>query len=135
MSQLNIQRAFLTAFVTTNSVFSLPAAYENRDYKPTPGTAYAELLFIPNEEVPLSLKDSNETTGLFRVILRYPVNQGSGNAFAKAQEIVDAFPIGSELSYSGTKLRIMRSQLQRGLVEDGWFKVNVTFRYVALLTR
>lgn len=135
MSQLKIDQAFLTAWITTNSSFGLPTAHENKDYTPDPQTAYAEVFNLPNPLDPLTLNDMDETTGIFRIILRYPVNKGGIAAKIKAQEIVDAFPIGTSVPYSGQSAIIRRTTRQNGVNEAGWYKIVVSIQYITFITR
>jgi hypothetical protein len=135
VSQLKIEQAFLSSWITDKSEFSLPTAYENKDYTPTPQTAYAEIINLPNPLDPLSLKDSDETSGIFRIILRYPVNQSAIIAKTKAQEIVDYYNIGTIVSYSGQSAIIRKTTRQNGAPEDGWYKTVVSLQYFAIITR
>lgn len=135
MSQLKIDQAFITAWKTTNSEFGLPTAYENKHYKPTQDAAYAEIFMLPNDSEALSLADSDETSGIFRVILRYPVGKGAFAAKNKAQEIINAFPIGTGVPYSGQSAIITKTSRQKGVNEDGWYKIVVSIQYFAIITR
>lgn len=135
MSEINIDQAFVVAWETTNSEFSLPTAYENKDYSPDQDTAYAEVFSLPNPVEANSLNDLDETSGLFRIILRYPSGDGAIAAKLKAQEIVDAFKIGTSVPYSGQSAIISKTTRQKGVNEDGWYKIVVSIQYFALITR
>ena len=135
MSQLKIDQAFLTAWLTTNSEFGLPTAYENQDFSADPELAYAEVFLIQNALDMLTINDMDETTGIFRAILRYPVNNGAIAAKAKAQEIIDAFSIGTNVSYSGQSVIITKTSREKGFNENGWYKIVVSIQYIAFITR
>lgn len=128
-----IDDAFVTAFI--DGAFGLPIAHENIDYNPSPGTAYAEIFVIPNPRTPLSLQDTDITTGLFRVVLRYPVGDGSITAKTKAEAIIAAFPINSTVTAGGQSARVTRVMRDRGFPEDGWYKTVVTIFYEAFIAR
>lgn len=128
-----IDQAYMTQFIA--GAFGLPIVHENVDYTPTPQTAYVEIFQIPNEEVGLSLNDSNMTTGIFRAILRYPLNATAIDAKEKAEEIIAFFPIGSEVAYGGQSTRVTGTNRVKGVPEDGWYKIVVSISYNAFLTR
>ncbi len=128
-----IDQAFITEFNAGS--FGLPVAHENAPYEPTLGTAYAELIMAQNPVDALSWADSNESSGVFRVILRYPLNTGSGTAKAKADEILDHFAIDKQITYSGQSVTILSGHREPGVPEDGWYKIVVTIRYWAYLAR
>jgi hypothetical protein len=113
----------------------LPTAYENKDYTPVPQTAYAEIINLPNPVDPLSYSDSDETSGIFRIILRYPVNQSAIISKTKAQEIIDYYKIGTIVSYSNQSAIIRKTTRQKGAPENGWYKTVVSLQYFAIITR
>ena len=115
---------------TTNSY-----QYRTGAYKTTIGRPYVELLVIQNDVTPYSLKHSDQTDGIMRIILQYPLNQGAVLAKMKADEIVQAFKLGQSLSYGGVKLTIMGSSRGPGAPEESWYKISLTLPYRAFLTR
>lgn len=130
---LKIDQALVSHFIGAG--LSLPIAHENLPYQPEAGTPYAELLVLQNDITPYSLNDSNETDGVFRVILRYPVNGGAVAIKTKADEVFAAFAIGQRLAYDGQRLTIVSHQRQPGVAEDGWYKLVLTLAYRAYITR
>lgn len=133
MADLRIDQALVSHFI--DSSFGLPIAHENLAYDPNAGSEYAELLVLQNGTTPWSLKHSNETDGLFRVILRYPLDGGAIAAKTKAGEIFNAFGIGLPISYNGATLTIMSHSRQQGVPEDGWYKIVISMGYKALIRR
>lgn len=135
---LAVDQAFVSAFI--NAAFGLPIAHENLPYTPTAGTAYAELLNIPTDATAYSLHSTDEMTGLFRVILRYPADSGAIAAKTKADAISNVFKLGATVSYNATgnpatSARVVGLQRQSGVAEDGWYKLVLTIRYRAFLRR
>ena len=128
-----IDQAFIDTYIDAD--IGLPIAHENITYKPTAGTKYVELLNIPNDVSPLSLNDSNETDGLFRIILYWPTNVGSVQAKLKADEIMAVFTIGSKVCYSNQCATITRVSRQKGTADDSWYKTVITIRYYAVIGR
>lgn len=132
MSALKIYQAFVSYFTSTAGapiMTGLGVAYENSPFTPTGQSAYAELRYFPNATSGLSLRDQNETTGVFSVILRYPVDVGAIVVKYKAQAIVDAFKPGSAINYLGQRVDIVDSSSGSGFPEDGWYKQVVDIRF------
>jgi hypothetical protein len=130
---LKIDQAFISTFI--DAAFGLPIAHENMEYQPVNGTAYAELINLPNDITPLSMNDSNVTDGIFRVILRYPVNEGAVSAKTMAETIMSAFTINSKVCYDGLCAVVNKVYRQPGVAESGWYKIVVTIGYIATIAR
>lgn len=130
---LKIDQALLSHFIGGN--YGLPVAHENQPYQPTNGQPYAEVLVIQNSVTPFSLASSNETDGIFRVILRYPADGGAVPAKQKAEAISNGFAIGSRLEYQGVAVTITAQSRVPGVPEDGWYKQVLTFNYRAFTDR
>jgi len=134
MSDVRIDQAFTSELITFNAGL-LPIAHENTSYAPTTGTAYAELRNLPNNITPFSLNDSVETDGIFRVILRYPADSGAIAAKLKAQSIMDYFFIGRSVCYNGLCSTVVRLTRSSGIIEDSWFRVDVSIGYRTFIKR
>jgi hypothetical protein len=132
---VKIDQAFVSAFKAGD--FGLPIAYENEQYpaKGSPKGAYAELLMIQNNVTPFSLAHTDETDGIFRVILRYPANGGAIPAKQKAESIANAFRVGRRISYDGVTATVIGSSRVPGVPEDGWYKQVLSFQYRSFITR
>jgi hypothetical protein len=128
-----IDQALISAFIS--GAFGLPIAHENIDYAPTAGTAYAELLVLQNDVTPATLANSNDTDGVFRVILRYPANSGAVAAKVKADAIFNVFAIGQRLTYSGVTVTVLRNSRQPGVAEEGWYTLVLDMPYRANIVR
>jgi hypothetical protein len=130
---LKIDQAFVQSFI--DGSFGLPVDYENMPYTPVSGTAFAELIHLPNPIDSLTLADMNETSGIFRIILRYPADGGAVAAKTKAEAIMAHYPIGSSVAYSGQSATIRSVDRQAGVVEDAWYTLVVSIRYISFITR
>jgi len=130
---IKIDQAFIQAYIDNN--FDIATAYENENYTPTAGTPYIELININNDITPLSVTDSNETDGIFRLILRWPLLQGAIAPKIKANEIITAFKIGTKVCYAGDCATVTNTSIDRGYAEDGWYKLILTIGYYAILGR
>jgi len=128
-----IDKALVSRFIAGS--FGLAIAHENAPYEPVVGIPYAELMVLQNDTTAATLKHSNETDGVFRVILRYPADGGAIAAKEVADLIFAQFKVGQRLTYSGVTLTITGNQRQPGVPEDGWYKVVLTTPYRAFLAR
>ena len=132
---MSVDQAFVDAYVNDNSAFGIAVTGENLPYGPTDSrTPYAELITLPNPTERLSA-DTVEMTGLFRVILRYPLDRGDFEMKTKAEAILAAFPIDSVISYGGQNVQIINVHRGPGNPEKGWFKAVITLGYQAFKNR
>lgn len=130
-----IDRALITQFLAGN--FNLPIAHENQSpaFVPVAGAPYAEIIVLQNDVTPLSLAHSNQSDGVFRVILRYPADSGAVAAKLKADEILGFYKLGTRLNYDGDALTITGNARHVGSVEYGWYKLVLTVSYKAFFGR
>lgn len=130
---VKIDQALVSAFISGN--FGLGIAHENTEFVPTAQSPYAELRVLQNDVTAGTLNDTNDTDGVFRVILRYPVYTGAIAPKLKADQIFAVFGIGTRLSYEGVTLTILNNQRQPGVAEDGWYVLVLTMAYRAAIER
>lgn len=127
-----IDQAFIDTFI--NASFGLEIAHENLPDEPTAGTEYAELINLPNDTTALSLNDLNETDGLFRINLYWPVNKGSIAPKAKADEILAIFTIGTTVCYDSQCATVDSVSREKGATVDNWYKTIITIGYYASIS-
>jgi len=130
---VKIGQAFIQAFIDAN--FGLEIAHQNENYTPTEDIEYFELINIPNDETPLSIKHTNETDGIFQVNLYWPSGTGAIDAKLKVEEVTEAFKIGTEVCYSGQCATVTKTSVDSGTNKDGWYKTIITIGYYANITR
>ena len=130
---VKIDKAFVSAYIDAD--IGLDVAHENSAYNPTSGTEYVELINIPNDITPLSVTGTDQTDGIFRIILYWPVNVGAITPKLKADEILAVFTLGSKVCYSGQCATITRSSRQKGLSVDGWYRIIITITYKSFIGR
>lgn len=130
---IKIDQAFVQTFIDAD--LALEMAHENLTYEPTAGTAYAELINLPNDITPLTLNDVNQTDGVFRILLNYPANEGAITPKTKADEILSAYKVGSQVCYDGQCATVTRQYRQPGTAENGWYRIVITIGYRAYIAR
>jgi hypothetical protein len=130
---LKVDQGLVNLFI--NSAFGLPICHENIPYTPVEGTPYAEIFVIPNDQTALSLYETDQTDGIFRVILRYPVNTSAIPAKTMADTIFAVFKIGSYFYYGDQKVEITGFSRNVGLNEAGWYKLVLSINYNAFIRR
>ena len=133
MASVKIDQALIQHFLAGD--FGIGVAHENLPYQPVIGEPYAEIIVLQNDITPLDFGHTNETDGIFRVILRYPSDTGAMDAKRKADEIFTHFKIGSQIEYETQKLMIVRHDRAAGYSEQGWYKIVMTIGYRAFLAR
>jgi hypothetical protein len=135
MSALKIYQSFVNNIRSSSMLSGMGIAYENQSFKPVAGKPYAQLRYFPNETAPLGIGSTNETTGVFSVTLRYPVDLGAIVVKSKAQAIVDHFRPGSYIYYEGQRVDIVHSSSGSGIIEEGWYKQTIDIRFRAFSAR
>lgn len=129
-----LEQLLLTTF--KDGAFGLPIAYENVEFNPITGHAYAELLIHPGKTIPLTLNDMDVNAGIFRVVLHYPKNTGSITARSKADEITKLYSIGASLVNTDVKLTITNNDVRSSSIDGGmWFSVIIDIFYNSFFTR
>lgn len=130
---IKIDNALIQNFI--DGAYGLSIAHENIDFSPTAGSPYAELLVLPNQ-VGMVTPETNSTTGVFRIILRYPAGKTAVVAKTMADTIQADYPVHGVLTYSGQSVKIMSAKREPSDVpEEGWYKLVITFGYQAFIQR
>ena len=130
---IKIDQAMISRYVSLG--LGHPTAFENQTFIPTAGTAYVELINLPNDITALTIDGLNETDGLFRVNVRYPATIGAVPTKNTAEAIMTGFGVGNRVFYSGQYATITAVSRTRGIVEGGWYKITVNITYRAFITR
>jgi hypothetical protein len=130
---LKINQALINAFVTAFPSF--PTAHRNSDYVPVLGTAYAELITNNNDQTAYSVSTSDQTDGIFKVILRYPVGKGAIAADTMADSVFATYKVGNRISYSTQEVIVTGVSSGNGYPENGWYKLVLSIRYKAFIRR
>lgn len=106
---------------------------ENTSYDPRPNTPYQRVTLLPAEPTNPTFGGSfHRETGLFQVLLCYPLRTGSGDAGAQAKLIRAAFPRGASFTAGGVTAQIERTPFIATAIIDGdRYCVPVRIRYFA----
>ena len=130
---IELDQALVKTFI--DGAFGLPIAYENEDYKPKAGTAYAELEVAKNPENGFTLNDLNDITGFLQIGLNYPTGAGAIPAKTMETTIAATYPIGAVLTYGAQSLEITGIQRPSPAPRDGWYRRLLRINFVAHLPR
>lgn len=131
-----IDKAFINAFQVAAFLPANNIAYENKPFDaPKQTAATAELLMISNDGTPLTLRGSTEETGIFRIILRCPINAGAVALKELAEQIKARFAPRSRVAYEGQSAIVTSANRRPGADEPGKYKQVVDVTYRAFLPR
>ena len=128
-----VDDAFVQAFIDGD--YELPIVHENQRYIPEQGTPFAELIVLHNPRTPVAIASTDIMTGIFRVILRYPEFEGAIPAKKKAEDILADFAINTIVTSQGQASRVTETQRERGVPEDGWFKLVLSIFFETIIQR
>ena len=120
-----------------NADFDLPTKTENEIYDPVIGTAYAELIVLTNEKTAYSVKHTDQSNGIFRIILRYPIGESKDTIKAKADEIFNAYKLHSIIvdQENNNYVEIIKQNCQEGVRETAWHKLVLDLYYQTFTRR
>lgn len=104
-------------------------------YTPDSNREYCEIRNFPGLRAPYSLSDSDDETGLFQVILKYPSDVGGYTIKAKAEEVMALFKPGTPVSYAGQNVNIESKNRDGGRIEGGYYQIVVRINYRAFVPR
>lgn len=114
-----------------------PIAWPNRAYKPTAGTSYLALNFLPafTAQADLGTSGLNENLGVAQVDIWQASVAAGGDGWAaaydKADQIAEHFKRGTKLVNGGITVTIESVEIGPQLNEDGWFQIPVSINYRA----
>jgi len=135
MSARDIEKALLTAW--TGCAAYIVTAHENANYKPTQGTPWAQVFFLPAPPKVATLSGSGEDEheGIFQVNLNYPQGDGAGAAADKADAIREIFEAGAKFAYNSQEVLILSTGRAGGRNAEGWFILPVEIKFRARTAR
>lgn len=112
MTIMNDLRAVLDNHLNTAS--GLPTkVYDNQYYARTPGTSFLEVQFRPLTRRPAvrGVNPSFLYTGMYRVLIHTPEDQGSGAALDIADAVMGRFAATTDILYNGFYVTIDYAEL------------------------
>lgn len=121
MSLKNINAALVTAFQSAMSTLGevVPVAYEGRDFSPPANGKWLQIFNVPAERAVATLGTGGEDNlaGFFQINIYTPENTGTAPIYDLADHFLRFFQHGKILTYSGTEVRVHRSEatgIQKG---------------------
>lgn len=137
MSQLSIESALRKAWRDGGFFADENTAYDNVAFEPVASTPWARIAVIPAqpEVTSLGVNGYDEHNGVLQIDLFYPLDKGSGAAYAKSDEVCALFKAGARFTYGGETVVIRSSGRNNGRNDGGWFKVTISVFYLAHTAR
>jgi len=111
-----------------------PIAWENKIYKPIKGTLYLRATNMTGDATQAGLGDSgeDENLGVYQVDVFAPADKGKKAALQMADLVANRFKRGTDLTYSGTTVRISSVNREAALTVDGWYHIPVNINYYSI---
>lgn len=125
----NIQSALNTRAAT---ITQLPLVY--REIPGEKPTEYIEVDFIPNESNRIGLKgsDAMDNMGLYQLSVCKRHGQYEVVYRALAETIAAYFPADTALTFGGTRVEVIKTEVGRGLPDGPHWRIPVTVYYRAI---
>ena len=137
MSFHKIRSALVEAFESGG--FAMPVVYENdTDFEPKADTPYFRFHFFSNIPVPVTMGTSgeDEVISIAQFEMNYPLNQGTGNSWTKADDMRQVFKAGAKFIHDDQEVLIRRSGVTREPKEVNGFSQSIfTIQYSARIPR
>lgn len=135
MSQSKISSTLVDAYISGG--FGLPTIYENKVPDELPAPPFARVFESPNQPSVVTLGNNGEDShdGFFQIDLNYPLNEGSGDALAKVDEMRAHFKAGTRFTYNGQAVTIRSCGRSAGRQIDGYFQISITINWYARTAR
>ena len=131
----NIQREIRSALETNlSSVVDVPQiAYENVPYKPTTGTSYIQINYLPTSRRPSvrGLNPIQRYEGIFAITCYAPEGNGPDAAEEIAENVMNAFEATTSLTSNNATVSIDYSEVKQGYLDSPWFVVPVNIGWYA----
>jgi hypothetical protein len=130
-----IDSALVAGYVAGS--FGLSTAYDNVDFTPTVGTAWARVTTLPVQPAPSSIGTNGEDAhaGVFQITLNYPPNTGRADILAKADAIAAVFYPGASFTYSGQSVTVSSCGITQARIIENWCVVYVSVNWFARVPR
>lgn len=125
-------RSALTARLQTLS--GLPSvAWENVPFTPTAGSMYLKPSLLPGEPVQAELGTNglNMHTGLYQISVFAPAGAGVAAVNTLVNAICDHFKRGTELTYGGITVRMVKAFPSPMMQETDWIQIPITVMWRA----
>ena len=127
-----IQAALITAWDTSS--LGLNTAYENSEFQPVDGVAWARIVIIPTSAIVATLGSGGEDEhlGTMWIDLFYPPDKGNGDALEMAGRVEELYQAGSGFTYSGQTVTV-RNPVSRsgGRIDENWYRLTLRIDYRA----
>jgi hypothetical protein len=121
----------LDAFIIANPI---AVAYPGRGFTPTQETPYLRVSWLPARTEPVSIKTTNDYTGLLQISVFWPDSKGIVQAVGKASEIIAHFRRTTFLYREGVRVKIHRPPYAApAMQEPGWVQIPVDVPYQAFV--
>lgn len=119
---------------TGGSVIANLTAWENIDFPTiTSRVPYQQVNLIPSQPEDVTYGQGyRREYGFMQVTLHYPLQLGTGEAFARAELIRSTFPRGASFSNGGIDVQIDKTpEIMRGFPDEGSYVLPVRIYYYA----
>lgn len=124
--------AISAALATQLDTLDLPTQWENSDFDPPASTVYLAESLLPGETLPVGIASqaSDQFSGIYQVLVYAPLGANKGAGRSTADLVAGAFVRGSQHTYDGVTVTILRtSEAPSFLSGDRWvIPVSVNYR-------
>lgn len=136
MELLDIKRAFEKKIIEITPV-SIDSSFENASFTPSKDKPYQVIQILPRTPENPSFGDNYfREVGEVQLILCFPLNKGTADAYTHAGLIRDTFFRGFSMTENGTIVTVkLTPRIQGSIILDDRFCVPVNIEYFASILK
>lgn len=137
MSLEKVQQALATRYLRDFPQATYKTAWENVAFTPPTGTPWFAFHFVPaaSKIVTLGPNGKDEENGFVQIDINVPALDGEGRLRSLYARLKTCFPSASSLIYAQQSVSILSVSRSGGREVDGFYRVSVTVRWKAQVTR
>lgn len=152
MSHFGIEKALVNEFITYNDaqISAVPYAPPGEALPVDPVDnslvtnadlqnldLWVGLENLRNESYPVTLGENgdDEYTGIFQVEVKIPKGKGTAECLKKVDSIVQHFPVGKSMAYTGGSVTVSRNQASPGISIGNVYNIVISIFYYSRIRR
>jgi hypothetical protein len=110
---------------------------ENVKADPAGETPFAEVFYMPNPPVPITLGDDgeDEISGYVQLNIKVPFGSGTKEALAACGEVRSAFPVGLNILYDGVVITVKGSGPKPGYRSEAHYVTPFLIHFYSRIQR
>jgi hypothetical protein len=130
---MNYENILKALFAYLDGVAGLPAIYWPNVSETTPSGDHLVAWVLPAESDTIGLASLNMANGLLQIDVKIKATKGQIKAAVIVDDVIAAFPRGTELTEGVTKVRIDKAaSVSQGIQDGAWYTVPIRIPFYSI---